>query len=823
MRTSLAILVACFFAGSARAGGTVLQQGLDYWHTPAGESSMLFGGPIPPIPADFFYPGSEPFLGTVQLQGEPIGPMTGNADTIIRRSSDSPPLPPGGLAQVPIELIELRLVSSMPILVRPTNEPWDVRVSFVPPDPGLGQALLQLDSPESGAIGYTLQFRPTIVFTPSGGGLPRMLELPPTFIQPASAQPAPFTTLPPPVVLEQQGPNLFPLGPTTFNGPGYLQQIVPADPVGGITDCNANGQDDAIDLAVGASMDSNRNGVPDECEIVISALQYSWPDFAGGYVQRFSQHGAIRITLPEPLPGQVGWFNAVFGDSGWAVRNFPVHEINMQGSLRSVIIPVPLPTEPGVPIEQGTVVFTYSPAPRETAPPPGSLAQDVLIHEHTISPGQVGPIEVALPIDPGPIGPFINPFIPILWEVTGRRDVPGVDEDTEHCAPGSAARSFAWLDSTYCLDLPADCDEAQEIYDMLRDMDHMDTDPVAGTESVDKMVEGIQQLIEDKGLGDDLTVEYDSDSSGDTVFEALDAGCDVMGIIYWRDADGNIRGGHAITVVGATRCGENVVIDYRDDVHGDDDQGDGEADSDDTKGGRIGPREGGGTTLEGHGRNSWEGIVKICPTRKRTAEAAMKWASGDLGSGGSTEGIESLVQAILDGHIPSLAELLDLVRWACNLEDNACALVAQITACGTPEMLELAMAMKARAIAAKLGVLDYFFGNDTTNLDDVVLALGPDFDAGLDSLLAMLDCDGNGVDDKLDLARGDLHDANHDMVPDECQCLADWNSDGVVNVPDIFAFLSDWFAGDADASHDGATDVPDIFAFLSLWFAGCPG
>jgi hypothetical protein len=55
------------------------------------------------------------------------------------------------------------------------------------------------------------------------------------------------------------------------------------------------------------------------------------------------------------------------------------------------------------------------------------------------------------------------------------------------------------------------------------------------------------------------------------------------------------------------------------------------------------------------------------------------------------------------------------------------------------------------------------------------------------------------------------------------QCAADFDGNGTVEVPDIFAFLSAWFAGDESADLDGTPGiaVPDIFAFLSLWFAGC--
>lgn len=54
-------------------------------------------------------------------------------------------------------------------------------------------------------------------------------------------------------------------------------------------------------------------------------------------------------------------------------------------------------------------------------------------------------------------------------------------------------------------------------------------------------------------------------------------------------------------------------------------------------------------------------------------------------------------------------------------------------------------------------------------------------------------------------------------------CDVDLNDSGSPDVPDIFAFLSLWFASDpaADFDGNGAIAVPDIFAFLSAWFAGC--
>lgn len=54
-------------------------------------------------------------------------------------------------------------------------------------------------------------------------------------------------------------------------------------------------------------------------------------------------------------------------------------------------------------------------------------------------------------------------------------------------------------------------------------------------------------------------------------------------------------------------------------------------------------------------------------------------------------------------------------------------------------------------------------------------------------------------------------------------CAADFDNNGQLGVPDIFTFLSVWFAQGAGADFDnnGTIEVPDIFFFLSAWFAGC--
>lgn len=50
---------------------------------------------------------------------------------------------------------------------------------------------------------------------------------------------------------------------------------------------------------------------------------------------------------------------------------------------------------------------------------------------------------------------------------------------------------------------------------------------------------------------------------------------------------------------------------------------------------------------------------------------------------------------------------------------------------------------------------------------------------------------------------------------------ADFDGNGTVGVPDIFAYLAAWFAGETRADVDGVPGiaVPDIFAYLSIWFS----
>lgn len=128
------------------------------------------GSAIPPIPADFFFPGSDPFLGNVQLvgtmsQGQGL-PDEGMTDTKVERSG---PLrfPGAGFPRpsdpVQVEIVELNLVGAQPINVGPINEPWMMSMGLADNQvPGILQAVL--DSPDGGTFNATLPMKPLLVF-----------------------------------------------------------------------------------------------------------------------------------------------------------------------------------------------------------------------------------------------------------------------------------------------------------------------------------------------------------------------------------------------------------------------------------------------------------------------------------------------------------------------------------------------------------------------------------------------------------------------------------------------------------------------------------
>lgn len=145
--------------------------GIDLFTTPSGGTTYDDLN----LPAGFFGPGSDPFVGTVVLGGQPIastGPL-GPTDTIVKRNSNAILPTPGSSTTVPIEIIALSLVSVNPITVTynggQTPDQWSVRACLAQTAPQqVGTMTIRTNTcvcPEGGTFTSTLPVLPKFTFT----------------------------------------------------------------------------------------------------------------------------------------------------------------------------------------------------------------------------------------------------------------------------------------------------------------------------------------------------------------------------------------------------------------------------------------------------------------------------------------------------------------------------------------------------------------------------------------------------------------------------------------------------------------------------------
>ena len=137
-----------------------------------------------PIPADFFFPGSDPFNSIVDLEGEPLGSWDGfsglgNTDTIVKRLDDAllpvNPPPDQTALTIDIEIVALSLRSVSPITVTSGGPDtfWDV---FVDIDttalplvtPSLGTMDITQTSATGGFYSAHLEVSPLFTFVKIG-------------------------------------------------------------------------------------------------------------------------------------------------------------------------------------------------------------------------------------------------------------------------------------------------------------------------------------------------------------------------------------------------------------------------------------------------------------------------------------------------------------------------------------------------------------------------------------------------------------------------------------------------------------------------------
>ena len=142
-----------------------MKAGFDYFETKPGTFQSFSSTPLP---ADFFNPGSDPFSGTIFLQGVPLAPDS-SADTIVQRTMNALwDLPDIWYDTVPIELVALSLRSTSPITITyggGFTEQWDVVVAPSPTFHPQGSMTITKTDPQGGTFQSILPVSPFLTFT----------------------------------------------------------------------------------------------------------------------------------------------------------------------------------------------------------------------------------------------------------------------------------------------------------------------------------------------------------------------------------------------------------------------------------------------------------------------------------------------------------------------------------------------------------------------------------------------------------------------------------------------------------------------------------
>ena len=217
----------------------IIPAGDDLWNTPCGTTRFSFCED--PIPAGFFDPGSEPFVGNVRLEG---GLGSSGLDTTMTRFQDMALDGIGATAETPIQLVALDLVSCEPIMVTTNgNEQlWDVAVGLSDDASPLGTMQVLREHANGGTFSATFFVQPVFTFTRVNNPLDIRIFEPPVITE--------FCTFPGAPWVHTADPNIggggFPPGiatgveedPVTLEqccrkighaGPGHLHETAPPD------------------------------------------------------------------------------------------------------------------------------------------------------------------------------------------------------------------------------------------------------------------------------------------------------------------------------------------------------------------------------------------------------------------------------------------------------------------------------------------------------------------------------------------------------------------------------------------------------------------
>jgi hypothetical protein len=143
----------------------LVRAGRDEYTIPTG--TLDFGEDLPPVPPDFFGPGSLPFEGTVHFEGtHSEGSQLPQTDLSLLRNEDvhvPQPYPASGLSPTEINELEMRSREPVPVNIGGVDSFFDIWVELAPmPQPG--EITIFKMNPNGGTFNMHMLLMPVIIF-----------------------------------------------------------------------------------------------------------------------------------------------------------------------------------------------------------------------------------------------------------------------------------------------------------------------------------------------------------------------------------------------------------------------------------------------------------------------------------------------------------------------------------------------------------------------------------------------------------------------------------------------------------------------------------
>lgn len=234
----------------------------------------------------------------------------------------------------------------------------------------------------------------------------------------------------------------------------------------------------------------------------------------------------------------------------------------------------------------------------------------------------------------------------------------------------------------------------------------------------------------------------------------------------------------------------------------------------------------GGTFLDiaAGGHETWSGFTASV----RTDGTLAGWGNNSWGQRNVPAG--NLYRKVVAGYYHALAMRIDgtLAGWGWNANGQSSVPAGPFVdiSCGSNESVALRADGTAVTFGAAPGPVVGLFAGRSWKRVQLICCEGA---GGIESR----DCDGDGLDDAMEITLDPARDGDANGVLDCCQhgspcgCEADIDHDGVVGAEDLAAVLFAWGmpggkAGGADVDRDGMVDADDLSRVLGAW-GPCPG